>query len=122
MNEIKLRKLIRREILKEFTATGGGRAAYKARKTAAATVGAKKASKGVKAAQKFVNKQKYPDPITGKSFVWKNFGEPVPTPLIDMLKAEIASNGKSLYTNMSVIDSFDINNIGEIYYTNYKKC
>ena len=45
MNEIKLRKLIRKTILKELSGTAGGTAAIKQRKTAAADVTSKKADK-----------------------------------------------------------------------------
>ena len=69
-----------------------------------------KASKGVKAAQKFVNDAKIPDPVTGKPFVWKKFGDPIPTQAIQMLKDE------GLYKGMMAVDNnFDIDNIGEMY-------
>jgi len=69
----------------------------------------KKASKGVKAAQKFVNDSKIPDPVTGKPFVWKKFGDPIPKQVVQMLKDE------GLYTSMSTFDVFEIDNIGEMY-------
>ncbi len=69
----------------------------------------KKASKGVKAAQKFVNDSKIPDPVTGKPFVWKKFGDPIPTQAIQMLK------DAGLYEGMMAVDAFNIDNIGEMY-------
>ena len=69
----------------------------------------KKASKGVKAAQKYINEKEITDPTTKKPFVWKMFGQPIPTEAIQMLK------DAGLYNGMMAIDSFDINNIGEMY-------
>jgi len=69
-----------------------------------------KASKGVKAAQKFVNDAKIPDPVTKKPFVWKKFGDPIPTQAIQMLK------DAGLYKGMMAVDNnFNIDNIGEMY-------
>jgi disulfide oxidoreductase YuzD len=68
-----------------------------------------KASEGVKAAQKFINESKIPDPKTGEAFVWKTFSQQIPTQVIQMLK------NKGLYTGMSTFDVFNIDNIGEMY-------
>jgi len=78
-----------------------------------------KSSKGIKAAQKFVNDLKYVDPQTGEVVVWKTFGQDLPTSVIQMMKDKKTVNAKgkksSIYTDMSVQSEFEIDNIGKMY-------
>ncbi len=78
-----------------------------------------KSSKGIKAAQKFVNDLKYVDPRTGEVVVWETFGQDLPTEVIQMMKDKKTVNAKgkksSIYTDMSVQSEFDIDNIGKMY-------